>query len=64
MEINRIKFNLNRKVIYDGTQYLLDSVILRKHKKTNIFYYQAELQDLKAHSLLICSLEKIEEIKS
>ncbi|MBQ5399335.1 MAG: hypothetical protein IIU14_07885 [Ruminococcus sp.] len=64
MELNRVKFNLNREVMYGGTRYLLDSVILRKHKRTNMFYYQAELKDLKARSLLVCDLGKIEEIKS
>lgn len=61
MELARVKFNLNRKVTHDGSEYLLVGVTIRKHRKTNEFYYQAELQDVKANSLLACPLDSVEE---
>ena len=66
MDIRDVKKNLNRKVRYtDGygsqSEYILSACVLRKNKKTNGFYYQAELQDIKVKSLLYCGLETIEE---
>ena len=58
MDIKEVKYNLNRNVIYNGTQYRLTGCILRLNQDG--FYYEAELIDLKAQSsLLICRLNEI-----
>lgn len=68
MDISEVKQNLNQTVIYHNrdygeTKYKLTGCIIRKNKK-NKFYYEAEIQDLKAkQSLTICSLDKISAIK-
>lgn len=68
MDISEVKRNLNQTVIYHNRdfgdmKYKLTGCMIRKDKK-NRFYYQAEIQDLKAkHSLTICSLDKISAVK-
>lgn len=68
MELSEVKRNLNQKVIYHNRDYgdremILIACILRKDRK-NRFFYQAEIQDLKAkHSITICSLDRISAVK-
>ncbi len=69
MDISEVKQNLNQVVIYHDSDFgdikcKLTGCIIRKDKK-NHFFYQAEIQNLKAkHSLTICSLDKISTIQS
>lgn len=63
MELSRVKYRLNKAVSYKGTEYRLTGCILRYDDKQQKFYYQAELQDLKARSVLICKLDEVEETK-
>ena len=64
MELSEVKRNLKHTVIYHNRdfgdmKYKLTGCMIRKDRK-NRFYYQAEIQDLKAkHSLIICSLDRI-----
>lgn len=61
MRIDEVKKNLNNKVTFRGAQYTLTGCIIRKNKKTNQFYYQAELQDTSTQlSLVYARLEEIE----
>lgn len=61
MRIDEVKKSLNRKVTFRGAQYTLTGCIIRKDKKTNQFYYQAELQDTSTQlSLVFARLEEIE----
>lgn len=63
MDISRVKLNLGRKVIYNGTQYKLTGCIIRTDS-AGMYYYQAEIQDLKAPwSVAICRLQDLTEIK-
>lgn len=68
MDISEVKQNLNQVVIYHNPdfgnkKYKLTGCIIRKDKKNN-FFYQAEIQDLKAkHSLTFCSLDKISALQ-
>lgn len=68
MDISEVKQNLNQKVIYHNRDYgdremILTACTLRKDRK-NRFFYQAEIQDLKAkHSITICSLDRISAVK-
>lgn len=60
MEISRVKANLGKKVLYNGTEYMLSGCIIRANEHG--FYYQAEIQDLSAmHSIAICRLEDLME---
>lgn len=64
MDISQVKKNLGRKVVYNGTEYLLSGCIIRPDEQ-NGFYYQAELQDLKANSsVIICALSEVKEDKN
>ena len=59
MELEEVKRNLNKNVVYKKeTHYKLTACIIRRGKKG--FFYQAELQDLKAKSSIIYS--KLEDI--
>lgn len=61
MRIDEVKKNLNNRVTFRGAQYTLTGCIIRKNKKTNQFYYQAELQDTSTQlSLVYARLEEIE----
>lgn len=68
MDIPEVKQNLNQVVIYHDSDFgdremILTGCIIRKDKK-NKFFYQAEIQDLKAkHSITICSLDRISAMK-
>jgi hypothetical protein len=60
MRIDEVKKNLNNKVRFRGAQYTLTGCIIRKNKKTNQFYYQAELQDTATQlSLVYARLEEV-----
>lgn len=61
MELQQVKRNLNKLVVYNGSigVYRLTACTLRKGKEE--FYYQAELQDTKhGNSVIICRLSDIE----
>lgn len=63
MNISQVKRSLGRKVLYNGTEYILTGCIIRRCI-TGKFYYQAEIKDLNANSaLLYCRLEDLEEMK-
>ena len=60
MDIKRVKYNLNQKVIHNGAEYILKGCTLRLGDEG--FYYEAELQDTRAqNSILICLLKDIQE---
>ena len=60
MRIDEVKKNLNRKVTFRGGEYILTGCIIRKDKKTNQFFYQAELQDTSTQlSLVYANLEEV-----
>lgn len=62
MNISQVKRSLGRKVLYNGTEYILTGCIIRQNI-TGQFYYQAEIKDLNANSaLLYCRLEDLEEL--
>lgn len=61
MELQQVKSNLNKAVVYNGVKgvYRLTACVLRKGKTG--YFYQAELQDTKhGNSVVICRLEDIE----
>lgn len=61
MNISEVKRNLERTVLYNGTEYILKGCIIRQNI-TGQFYYQAEIKDSKADSsLIITELDKINE---
>lgn len=71
MKADEIKRNLNHKVKFQGTEYILTAGIFRLDKNGN-FFYQAELTDIKAskvcengyeykkQSVCICNLDDVE----
>lgn len=62
MEIQDVKRNLNKMVIYNGKAdlYRLTACILRKNDKG--YFYQAEILDTKhGSSVIVCRLEDITE---
>lgn len=62
MNLNDIKRNLNRTVLYKGGQYKLVGCIFRQNEKTGNYFYQAELLDLRSgRSTVICRLDDVEE---
>lgn len=66
MTEREIKTNLNQLVVHQktGVKYRLTGGIIRRKKDTGQYWYQGELQDLKAeHSVMICRLEDIEICK-
>lgn len=58
MEVKEIIPNLNRAVIYNGSEYQLISSTIRKNEKGKIFY-QAELLDKNKNSICIVKLEDV-----
>lgn len=67
MKPDEIRANLNRRVVWRSpnkekpSEYIFTGAIFRRGEKG--FFYQAELQDLKARSVVICKLDEIEVIK-
>ena len=63
MDIRDIKKNLNREVMHDGQKYLFVGCILRRHRKENRFYYEAELHDTwNGGWVVYCPLKDIREV--
>ena len=58
MEVKEIIPNLNKAVIFDGSEYTLTGSTIRKDKRGKI-YYQAELLDKNKNSICIVKLEDI-----
>lgn len=60
-----IKKNLNREVSHKGEGgYILTGGIIRKDKKTNEFYYQAELLDTRTGNCVVyVRLKEVEPIE-
>ena len=54
MDIRDIKKCLNREVLHDGQKYLFAGFMLRRHRKTGRFYYEAELHDPRNESWVVC----------
>lgn len=64
MTISEVKKALNNKVRFRGGEYILSGCMIRKNVKTQQFYYQAELLDVKTNNcVVICRLEEIEEVE-
>ena len=59
MELSQVKSKLNTVVSYNNTAYILTGCTIRRDKKTNEIFYQAELADINAHSVLIARLGDI-----
>ena len=59
MELSQVKPNLNTVVSYNNTAYILTGCTIRRDKKTNEIFYQAELADINARSVLIVKLGDI-----
>ena len=59
MELSQVKQNLNTVVSYNNTEYILIGCTIRRDKKTNEIFYQAELADIYARSILIARLGDI-----
>ena len=66
MKLSEVKYHLGQYVnfksshLHINSKYILTACIMRKNDSN--FFYQAELQDLNnKHSILICSLDDIEE---
>lgn len=62
MDIREVKTNLNTVVRYNGVDYMFQGCTIRKNTATNEIYYQAELADLKARSVLITKLSDVKKI--
>ena len=61
MTLEEVKRNMNKAVKYKGSaRYELSACILRKNE--NGFFYQAELKDTRANSVIICKLEDVEGV--
>lgn len=59
MELSQVKSKLNTVVSYNNTEYILIGCTIRRDKKTNEIFYQAELADINARSVLIARLGDI-----
>ena len=59
MEVKEIIPNLNKKVIYDGSEYTFTGGTIRKDEKGRIFY-QAEILDKNKNSVCVVKLEDVE----
>jgi hypothetical protein len=60
MTIGEVKKALNRTVRFRGAEYILTGCMLRKDKKTQQFFYQAELLDTTTNnSIVIARLEEV-----
>lgn len=63
MDIRDIKKNLNREVLHGGQRYLFVGCMLRRHRKTGRFYYEAELHDPRNLNWVVyCPLSDIQEV--
>lgn len=65
MDISEVKKNLNKLVTYQPTKeskaidYYLSGCILRRDTKTRDIFYQAEIKDIKANSVMIVDLSQV-----
>ena len=59
MDLSQVKSKLNTVVSYNNTAYILTGCTIRRDKKTNEIFYQAELADINARSVLIVKLGDI-----
>ena len=59
MELSQVKSKLNTVVSYNNTAYILTGCTIHRDKKTNEIFYQAELADINARSVLIVKLGDI-----
>lgn len=59
MEVKEIIPNLNKRVIYNGSEYTLTGSTIRKNKHGET-YYSAELLDKNKNSVCVVRLEEIE----
>lgn len=60
MDIVDVKKNLNRKVSFRNAEYVLTGCIIRKNKKSQQFFYQAELLDVVTNnSVMIAGLKEV-----
>lgn len=58
MEVKEIIPNLNKIVVYNGSEYKLTGSIIRKNEQGKIFY-QAEILDRNENSVCIVRLEDV-----
>ena len=58
MEIKDIISNLNKNVIYNGSEYILNASTIRRNEQGKLFY-QAELLDHNPNCVYIVKLEDI-----
>jgi len=58
MQLENVKANIGRTVIFRDSQYILSAMICRR--KGNGYYYQVELQDKCKRSIVIARPEEIE----
>lgn len=62
MNLSEVKQNLNGLVSYNESLYILSGITLRKDKKSNKFFYQAELLDYKnKNSIITCDLFQVQK---
>ena len=60
MDLDRVKYSLNQKVIHNAAEYIFIGCTLRLNDDG--FYYEAILRDTRAHnSELVCLLRDIQE---
>ncbi len=65
MDISEVKKNLNKVVIYQPTKeseqkdYYLTGCTLRKDTETKKCFYQAEIKDMAANSIMIVGLSQV-----
>ena len=64
MDISEVKRNMNRMVNYKGNTdtYMLTGCVIRREINGGPFWYQVELSDIRAGSLIYDSLDKISEV--
>ena len=62
MQLADVKTAIAKRTVvtYDGIDYTVTAVIMRIHHKEMKWYYQLELHDLKANSVCIADMEKVE----
>ena len=59
MGVSDVKKSLNRKVMYKNAEYILSGCILRYDERRGEYFYQAELRDLRASSIVIARLDEV-----
>ena len=62
MGISDVKKNLNHRVMYKNAEYILSGCILRYDERRGEYFYQAELRDLRASSIVIARLDEITKV--